>query len=168
MNANELGSHVRRGAIGAAIVGLAVACVAPVSAASEAVTATAYDVAGEGVHVVYEAGAAGENGAKPRLTYATPSETLTFTGPQIRVVPSTDVGTLVSVSLRRTIDTGSTSLTLLIPRVGLTASERAAPVAIVATTTVHRFSVVPRFEQGQLDTYTHVTLTGTASATTSD
>jgi hypothetical protein len=66
------------------------------------------------------------------------------------------------VTIRRTIDTGSTSFTLVVPRVRLAAGQTESDVEVVGITTRHRFSVVHRFNLGQLDEYGEVTLKGTA------
>lgn len=142
----------------AAIALLAVTSAAAPTTTGTAVMATSYDVSSsDGVHVVYTAAA-----AEPRLTYETSGQTQSFHGGEIRTVAAGDVGTLVSVTIRRTIDTGSTSFTLIVPRVRLGEGQTEGDVEVVGITTRHRFSVVPRFNQGQLDEYGEVTLKGTA------
>jgi hypothetical protein len=118
---------------------------------------TVYDVSGDGLHVTYATATAD---GTPRLTFVGPFGELDFSGPEIRTVAYGDVGTLVSVTIQRTIDTGSTSFTLVIPPVLMQGSE--APIEIVGISTHHRFSVFRRFNQGQIDSYAPVTLTGTA------
>jgi len=96
----------------------------------------------------------------PHLSYQDAHQTLNFKGDQIRTV-ATEIGTLVTVNLRLTIDTGSTSFSVLLPRVNLDATAQ-APVRAEAITTIHRRSALPAFNHGQLDIYTVVALSGTA------
>jgi hypothetical protein len=142
----------------------AVAATAPLGAASvppgsAATTPTTFDVSGDGLHVTYTT--AGPDG-QPVLVFVSPTQTLRFAGSEIRTVAAPEVGTLVSVMVRRTIDTGSTSFTLVLPRVGLSAEDPEAPVTVLGITTAHRFSVLRRLNRGQLDGYSEVRLTGTA------
>jgi len=63
-----------------------------------------------------------------------------FSGSEIRVVELPDLGTLVSVTLLLTIDSGSTTFTLLLPRVNLPAPPALlalVPVTTEAITTFH-------------------------------
>jgi hypothetical protein len=98
---------------------------------------------------------------KPRFGYQDTSQTLTFEGDQIRT-STTEIGTLVSVTLVSTIDHGSTTFTLVVPAVNLPSSNE-APIHTEGITTIHRFSVAPAFNQGQTELYTITRLTGTAS-----
>jgi hypothetical protein len=122
--------------------------------------ASVFDVSGDGLHVTYTTAGSDE----PHFTFVGPTRTLSFTGPEIRTLHSPDVGTLVSVTIRRTVDSGSTSFTLVIPPVVLDSPEATARVEAIGITTVHRFSVSPRFRLGQLASYSEVTLSGTARA----
>jgi hypothetical protein len=97
---------------------------------------------------------------QPHLSYQDAHQTLNFRGEQIRAV-STEIGTLVTVNIRMTVDTGSTSFSVLLPRVSLD-NTRQAPVRTEGITTIHRRSPIPAFNHGQLDTYTVVSLSGTA------
>jgi hypothetical protein len=117
----------------------------------------------------------GESGAdgKPYLNYSDSNLSRLFKGDEIRVIKETDLGTLVSVTFRITIDTRSTSFTVVIPRVKKNDGQNApnAPNAptnrvTIGITTVHRFSVVPALLMGQIDNYTAVTLTGTETLET--
>ena len=94
------------------------------------------------------------------MTYQDPHQGMTFHGDDLRTVEC-DLGTLISVTMRMTVDTGSTSLSVFVPRMRIEQSSIAA-VHTDCVTTVHRFSVIPSFNLGQLDTYTLVQLRGTA------
>jgi hypothetical protein len=131
----------------------------PRDAIAATTPAGTFDVSGDGLRVTYAPG--GPDG-QPHLTFAGPTQTLDFTGTAIRTVGVPDVGTLVSVTIRRTIDSGSTSFTLVVPPVVLDSPDATASVELLGITTAHRFSVVPRFRRGQLAGYSEVTLTGTA------
>ena len=84
----------------------------------------------------------------------------TFTGPQIRVVPVPDLGTLVSVTLNATLPIAETTFTVLLP--ALLLDPPIFPVAPVHTegiTTLHH--LFPPF--GQKEFYTVTPLNGAAS-----
>jgi hypothetical protein len=87
-------------------------------------------------------------------------QTLTFQGDEIRQLDG-DLGLVASVSIRRTIDQGSTSFSVLLPHVNVPGSQT-VPIQTDGITTVHRFSLAPAFDHGQLDTYTVTSLQGTA------
>ena len=98
---------------------------------------------------------------KPHFSYQDAHQTLTFQGDEIRQLDS-DLGLVASVSIRRTIDQGSTSFSVLLPHVNVPGSQT-VPIQTDGITTVHRFSLAPAFDHGQLDTYTVTSLQGTAS-----
>lgn len=54
----------------------------------------------------------------PTLSYKDAQQALHFKGPEIRVLP-TEIGALVSVTTRMTIDAGSTTFSFLIPLIFL-------------------------------------------------
>lgn len=63
-----------------------------------------------------------------------------------------------------TVDTGSTSFSVLIPKVNLDASAGStAKIVTNGIETKHRFSVIPAFSKGQADTYKVIPLTGKVS-----
>lgn len=122
-------------------------------------TANLYQVHGHQLQITY---ATTSFDGKPQFTYQDPHQTLTFEGDAIESVASA-AGTLVSVVIRRTVDSGSTSFTLLVPRVNLGQADHVA-ISTEGITTLHRFSLVPALNHGQQDLYTVTHLTGTASA----
>ncbi len=97
---------------------------------------------------------------QPILTYQDAHQAKTFRGDEIRAVPC-DLGTLVSVTVRMTIDTGSTSVSIFIPRMQIDQGTTAA-VHTFAVTTLHNLSIPPLHSRGQLDTYSITELHGTA------
>jgi len=104
--------------------------------------------------------------AGPNLHYHQGPVVQDFTGKEIRVAEVPDVGTLVSVTIHMLIDSGSTTFTVLLPRVNLPAPPAlpaAVPVTTDGVTTLHRFSTVLALQHGQQETYTVTPLQGTAS-----
>ncbi|MBD2678275.1 MULTISPECIES: hypothetical protein [Nostoc] len=99
---------------------------------------------------------------EPRLDYQKGRQILQFAGDEIQTT-KTEIGTLVTVTLYKTVDTGSTTFTLLIPAVNIGASNQ-ANIITKGITTVNRFSTIPAFNEGQRQTYTVTPLFGTAQA----
>ncbi len=126
----------------------------PVSQAAQ--TPNLYQLSGKHLNITYST--TGIDG-KPHFSYQDLQQTLSFTGDQIRGVV-TEIGTLVSVTIRMTVDTGGTTFSLLLPRVNIP-GEQTVPVETVGITTLHRFSVLPI--NGQRDFYTVTRLQGSAS-----
>ena len=124
------------------------------------VTPNLDQLSGHHLHVTYSPSAID---GKPSMTYQDTHQSKSFKGDEIRTVEC-DLGTLVSVTLRITPDVGSTTLSVVIPRM------RISPVSVAAVhteciTTVHSTPFAPPAAiQGQLDTYTVTSLRGTAQA----
>lgn len=97
---------------------------------------------------------------KAHLHYQDAATDEQFSGDQVRT-QATEIGELVSVTIRRTVDSGSTSFSLLVPSVILDSATEVATVNAVGITTVHRFSPVLRFNRGQLDNSQVAILNGT-------
>lgn len=103
---------------------------------------------------------------KPHFSYKKDKVQLSFTGNDIRTA-ETDLGTVVSVTTTMTIDTGSTSFSVLIPKINLdTKIDSTAKVSTQGIETKHKFSMIPAFNKGQMDTYKVINLTGKASLVT--
>jgi hypothetical protein len=117
-----------------------------------------YVLSGGGISITYSTTAID---GKPHFTYHSSALTRTFTGDEIKSEPSEFLGTLVSVVIQLTPDSGSTSFTLLIPRINLNAGE-VVNVTTEGITTHHRFSLFPPAMHGQLDTYAAHRMSGTA------
>ena len=114
---------------------------------------------GAAIHVTFSTGGFG---SKLNLTYQDANGSQSFSDNQINVV-QTPIGSLVTVTIRRTVDAGSTNFSVLIPTVNLTGPGQAAPVSTEGITTIHRFSVIPTFDQGQTELYQFTPLSGTAN-----
>lgn len=123
--------------------------------AQQAQAPNLYRLQGGHVHVTYS------TSGVPHFTYQDAKQTLQFSGQQIQT-SSTSIGTLVTVTIRMTVDTGSTSFTLLVPKVNLKPG-KAAAISTVGITTSHKFSVVPMMNEGQVELYTTTALSGTAA-----
>jgi hypothetical protein len=120
-----------------------------------------YQLSGGGISITFLPVGAG---GLAHLQYQDPQRTLNFTGEQIRKVEVPDLGTVVSVTLTLTVDSGSTTFSVLIPKTTLQATTgSSAHIRTEGITTVHRFSLVPAFNLGQDELYTVTPLHGTAS-----
>jgi hypothetical protein len=111
------------------------------------------------LHVTYST--SGIDG-KAHLTYQDAHQTLSFRGDEIRAL-ETEIGTLLSVFIVRSVDRGSTTFSILIPTINLDAT-RVAHVSTRGITTIHKFSMIPAFNSGQTEIYSTVVLNGTARA----
>lgn len=116
-----------------------------------------YKVSGDGITVTYSTSTFLGG---PHLTYQDGTITRTFSGSQIKVTTDPSLGTIVSVVILLTVDTGSTSFSLLIPRVNLIGSNQ-ADISTYGITTQHKFSIRPM--PGQQDDYVAHQLKGTAA-----
>lgn len=87
-----------------------------------------------------------------------------FTGAEIRSVAVPDLGTLVSVTIFLTVDSGSSTFTVLLPTTNLdsTAVLPSAHVATDGITTAHHFTIPISLLHGQVEFYTVTPLAGTA------
>jgi hypothetical protein len=121
-------------------------------------TPNRYLLSGGGIVVSYTT--TGIDG-KPHFQYHHGAVAKAFVGSDEIQAIETDLGTVVSVTILLTVDSGSTSFSVLIPRVNETPGQRTA-INTEGITTTHRFSVIPAFDQGQLDAYTVTPLHGTA------
>lgn len=128
-------------------------------------TPNQYHLAGCGISVSYFPDGFGpipEDGPD-RLFYQDTARHLVFNGSEIRKVDVADLGTILSVTIVRTVDVGSTSFSLILPHVNLPQGPHAfATIDTQAITTVHR-AFAGMIGHPQVETYTAVHLTGTAS-----
>jgi hypothetical protein len=69
----------------------------------------------------------------------------------------------VSVTIDLTVDSGSTTFSLLVPTVNL-GNAVSTPISTIGITTHHKFSLIPSLNLGQTEMYTVTQLTGTAEA----
>lgn len=116
-----------------------------------------FELTGHAIHVRYDVAAID---GKPRLSYHSAAQSLTFTGDEIETV-ETSMGTVVSVPILKSVDAGWTSFSVVIPHIRMAKGERSATVHTQAITALHRSSQLPTF--GQLDSYSVSPLHGQAS-----
>ena len=124
---------------------------------AQLVTPDLFQLTGSHIHITYTTSSVD---GTPTMTYQDPYQGMAFSEDEIRTVEC-DLGTLVSVTLRMSVDAGSTSLSVLIPRIRIEHGTLAA-IHTECVTTVHRFSAIPSFHPGQLDSYSVAPLHGTA------
>ena len=117
---------------------------------------TLYELSGGGIHVSY---ATTSFGGKPLFTYHDAFQFKSVSGDAITRL-ETDIGTLVTIVIHMTVDRGSTTFSLLLPRVNLPPSN-VQHITAEGITTLQRFSVPA--PQGQTQFYTVHSLQGTAS-----
>ena len=147
--------HALATAVALLLVGHPLAWAAGVGAAPNMPVPNYYELDGGGVHVVYSLA---NRGGTASLTYKDEYRTLSF-GPRDIRTTRTELGTLVTVTTYLTVDTGSTSFTLVVPDVSL-GPKASVPIRTFGVTAVHHFSVVPR--PGQVEEYAVTKLHGTA------
>jgi hypothetical protein len=116
-----------------------------------------YHLSGKGIQVTYSTTSIS---GKPLFNYHEGAVVKNFSGDEIQTA-ETILGNLVTVFIVRTVDTGSTTFTLLIPSINLPASN-SAHIATEGITTLHKFSIVGP-HTGQREFYTVHPLQGTAS-----
>ena len=117
---------------------------------------TQYDLSGGGIQVSYSTTSIS---GQPLFSYHDAFQFKSFSGKEITTL-DTDIGTLVTVVIHLTIDRGSTTFSLLVPRVNLPPSNT-QNITAEGITTLHRFSVPA--PQGQTEFYTVGALQGTAT-----
>ena len=121
-------------------------------------TPNLYQLAGDGIQITYTlSNIAGQ----PAFNYQDANgNSFNFTGNDIRTEEST-LGVLVTVFLLRTVDQGSTTLTLLLPGVNL-ANTTQQNIQTIAIVTSNLFSILERNTPRQTSTYQIYNLQGTA------
>ena len=119
---------------------------------------TLYQLSGDSIHITYSTTSFA---GSPLLHYQDATHTREFTDKDIRTI-DTELGALVTVTLNLTPDLGSTTFTVLIPRVGLGLSD-SAHIVTEGITTMHRTTIIGPALQGQTDFYTFRRLQGTAA-----
>jgi hypothetical protein len=113
-----------------------------------------------GRHVSVTYSTTGVDG-QPRLSYHDPQRAVSFSGGDIEVVDDTPLGSLVTVRLVVVPDLGTTTFTILIPRINAEPGV-VTHVETEGITTITRQSFAPQLDQGQIQAYTPVRLSGTA------
>jgi hypothetical protein len=103
------------------------------------------------------------SGRGHRVTYLDKTTSKEFLGDAVHIAP-THIGRVVTVTIRQTLESGSTSFTFLLPRVNLLLEgSNRAPIETEGITTTHRQSPMQALNRGQRDVYSVMPLVGTAS-----
>src|SRR5205085_8879614 len=92
-----------------------------------------FQLTGHHTHITYDTTSIS---GQPQFYYTSGSHSQSFSGNEIRSEAS-ELGTLVSVTIHRTVDTGSTTLTLIVPHVNLVNNE--SYIKTEAIITAHHF-----------------------------
>ncbi len=120
-----------------------------------------YDLSGDDITILYLPSGAG---GQASFTYKDPQRTLTFRGDEIRCVPVPELGTVLSVTLTMSADSGSTTFSVLLPQVNLPNHFGASVfIRTEGISTIHPLLPNPAMSQAQGDIYTVTSLRGTAS-----
>jgi hypothetical protein len=117
---------------------------------------TLYELSGDGIQVTY---ATSSFAGPPIFNYHDATIARKFTGDEIKKV-ETPIGTLVTVLIHLTVDSGSTTFSLLVPQVNLPPTN-IAQITTEGITTLHRMQIVGP-PNGQTELYTTHVLRGTA------
>jgi hypothetical protein len=123
-----------------------------------------YHLQGHGISVAYYPKGFGpiQKNGPLRLVYRDNLRTLAFHGDEVRVVAVPDLGTVVSVTIIPSIDTGPTDFSLVVPEVVLALADSSVPIETFGVTTMHHvlFGAIGP----QRETYTVTKLSGSAAA----
>lgn len=117
-----------------------------------------YELTGAGgIQITYTPS---DSNGKPDLNYVDATRNLSFNGDQVAIQAS-PLGSLVTVFLVRPVDSGSTTLTVLVPSVSLetTASQ---PINTIGIITENRFNPVEFHIPRQTQVYSVIPLQGSA------
>lgn len=120
--------------------------------------ANVFNLQNDVLHISYSTGALG---SILGLTYHEAPRTLTFKGDQLRKVLS-DLGDQISVTLQLSVDAGSSTFTLFVPKVAVQLNNH-VNIETIGITALHR-SVMSPMSHAQLDTYSVTKLRGSASS----
>lgn len=99
---------------------------------------------------------------KPQLTYKKGATTRTFHGAEVRHL-KTEIGTVVSVTLKAVPDLATTVFSLLVPQVNVVEGHKAAIQTKAIETIVRTTIGGPNLVPGQVQTYKTYSLQGNAS-----
>ena len=96
---------------------------------------------------------------KPIFNYTDSEGTRNFTGDEIRTL-NTEIGTMVTVTLKLTVDTGNTTLALFVPNFKLQGSAQEFNTIAIKSTNHTSFLPIT----GALESYEVICLQGTADS----
>lgn len=113
----------------------------------------------KGGHITFVYFPAAPIDRRPAVTYTDPKGTKSFFGTGVRV-ENVGIGTLVTVTLEMTIDTGGTDFSVLIPDIELADAKSKQAFSTDGITTV--FKGPDSIPRSPVQTYEFVHMTGTA------
>ena len=116
-----------------------------------------YDLRGRGVTISYSVTSIS---GKPLLTFKKGRQTLNFGGDEIGLLDSI-IGSLVTVTIAKTVDRGFTTFSFLLPQIQLTSASARQAFQTIGITTVHKTTIAGPII-GVQQTYKSVQLRGTA------
>jgi hypothetical protein len=116
-----------------------------------------YDLRGRGVTISYSVTSIS---GKPLLTFKKGKQTLNFSGDEIGVL-DTIIGSLVTVTIARTVDRGFTTFSFLLPSIQLTSPSARQTFHTIGITTVHKTTIAGPIK-GVQQSYKSLQLRGTA------
>jgi hypothetical protein len=126
------------------------------AATAQTKTPNLFELSGCGLQITY---AVTSLEGSPQFNYHDSNRSKLFKGDQIRTI-ETEIGKFVSVTIDLTVDAGSTTFTLLVPRVNLRSSD-SAQIETDGITTLHKSGIIP--PNGQTELYTIHALRGLAA-----
>jgi hypothetical protein len=132
------------------------ACAQQAKMATQFVSPTLFQLHDDKLQITYDI-----SGTTPHFTYQDTAQKLEFSGDQIRKIENPELGTLISVTTRMTVDAGSTTFTLMVPHMNLI-GDKPLDVRTYGMIVVHRFTVNAPHNQGELETYVAHELVGSA------
>jgi len=121
------------------------------------ITPNLYDLRGEGIGITYSTTSLT---GKPQLTLKKGRQTLSFTGDEIGVL-ATPLGSLVTVTIAKTVDRGFTTFSFLLPAISLASTSARQAFRTIGITTVTTTTIGGPVT-GPLQKYTVVVLRGSA------
>lgn len=118
---------------------------------------THYELHGDNLKISYSTTSFS---GKPLLSYNDGNKIKNFSGEEIRTI-GTEVGTLVTVTIRKTSNSGSTTFTVLIPKINIDSKD--IYFQTEGITTRHKLSINPSLSFGQIDSNKFTSMKGIAS-----
>jgi hypothetical protein len=121
------------------------------------ITPDLYDLKGQGVTINYSTSSIS---GKPQLTLKKGRQSQIFSGDEIGVL-ETAIGTLITVTIAKTVDRGFTTFSFLLPAIELASTAAKQTFKTIGVTTVHKTSIAGPVT-GVQETYRTIALSGTA------
>jgi hypothetical protein len=116
-----------------------------------------YDLLGQGVVISYSTSSIA---GKPQMTFKKGRQTLNFSGDEINSL-DTQIGTLITVTIAKTVDKGFTTFSFLLPAIDLAAGAAKQSFKSIGLTTIHKTTIAGPVTGAQ-ETYKSLPLSGIA------